>query len=95
MEKLIGDVCSLIDDYFEKKVENVDWYYDIGAKFDVIDIVTSRLEKVTEEIKYCNEDIDEYMEKFEEKHQKDAKEASKAYWDDIRTQDYLEESLFN
>ena len=94
MDKLIEDVCTLVDDYFVKKIDNIDWYYNRDAWFDANYIVTKRLENIAEELRRCNDDVNEHIKKFKEEHTKEAQEAKRAYWDDIRTQDYLERDLF-
>lgn len=95
MNELQKQIIGLINGYFDKKVENVNWYSDLTAKLDICDIVTETLRDIVNSIKVCESDIDEYMEDFEKAHTKERNHELKLIKDDMRTQDEMEESLWN
>ena len=95
MKKLKQQVYELIDKHFDEKIRDVNWYYDLSAKYDIIDIVNECLQAVNDAITDCDNSIDEYLENFEEEHWKDKQEEDKLVLDDMRTQDRMEEDLWN
>ena len=95
MNELKENVASMIRNHFDRKVQYVNWYFDFSAKEDVEDIAEECIDNILCLLNDCDEDIDNYMEEFNETHEREEKEELKLVMDDMRSQDEMEESLWN
>lgn len=95
MNELKEKIASTIRDHFDRKVQYVNWYFDFSAKEDVEDIAKDCIGDVLNLLDNCDEDIDNYMEEFNETHERERKEELKLVVDDMRSQDEMEESLWS
>lgn len=89
-------LADKIQTYFDNKVGDVNWYNNDVAKKDVEDYIRECINDCMYSIKSTDEQIDNYLEEFEETYgEKGREEERKLIIDDMRTQDYLEASLWN
>ncbi len=93
MEQLKEKISDLINEYFDKKTENVDWRYDISAEEKAKRLVQECIEDVLQEVEGYDNDIDEHLEEFEEMYSnKLGQYEEDRFWDDyFRTRDLLTE----
>lgn len=79
MKELKKQISELIYEYFDKKLENVDWRYDMSAEERVNKVIDECVKEVTEELEGYDKDVDNELELFEEYY----KDEASAYWEDL------------
>ena len=65
MKELKEKISDLINEYFDKKIENVDWRYDLSAENGAKRIVAECVSDVMHELDAYDNDLDEHLEDFE------------------------------
>ncbi len=80
MEELKQKITDLINEYFDKKIENVEWRYDMSAEERVKNVIAECTKEVAEELEGYDKDVDTELELFEEYY----KDEASAYWEDLR-----------
>lgn len=91
MEELKKKISDLISDYFEEKLQYVDWRDDTAAKKEADDTVKEAIRETLFYIRMCDEDLDEQLEKLEFEHSDEPDPYWEAYDLDAyyRTRDLL------
>ena len=79
MKELKKQISELIYEYFDKKLENVDWRYDMSAEERVNKVIDECVKEVAEELEGYDKDVDNELELFEEYYKDD----TSSYWEDL------------
>lgn len=66
MKELKEKISDLINSYFDKKIENVDWHYDLTAEEKANWLISECINDVLSELDGYDQDIDEHIEELEE-----------------------------
>lgn len=79
MKELMEKVSNLIEEYFDKKIENVDWRYDLTAENTAKGIIKGCIDDVLYELQGYEGDMNRHLEEFESMY-----EEPSTYWEDFR-----------
>jgi hypothetical protein len=92
MEQLKDKISDLINEYFDKKIEDVNWRYDLTAKEKAERLIRECISDVLYSLEDCNNCLDEHLEEFETSYEEPSQ-----YWEDYnadcyyRTRDLIDE----
>lgn len=65
MKELKEKISDLITEYFDKKIENVDWHYDLTAEEKAQWLIKECISDIMYELDGYNDDMDEHIEELE------------------------------
>lgn len=88
---LIDDLKCSIEEYFDKKTENFNYYGDSQTENKVSTISNKALDKICAILDDADMEIDGVLEDFDSEAAR--QDEVRNIIDDMRTQDYLERSL--
>lgn len=83
MEELKSKVANLIEEYFDKKIGNVYWFYDIGAENTAHQLIKECIKDVAYELDGYERDIDNHLCELNQMYEKERKQEDRiAYIED-------------
>lgn len=83
MKQLEEKISDLINEYFDKKMGNVNWRCDLTAQEKAERLVRECISDVIYSLEDCNNCLDEHLEEFEESYTEPSQ-----YWEDYKTDCY-------